>query len=411
MEPLVSKNKTCKCVGILTSGGDCPGLNAAIRAVARSAAQQGMTVIGIRDGFRGLVERRAAILHPADVSGILTLGGTVLGTSRDKPNKMPMGQAGKLDMTAAALANYETLHLDCLVCLGGGGTQKNALHLAREGSINVVTLPKTIDNDVAGTDITFGFYTALLTATEAIDRLHSTAESHHRVMVVEIMGHRAGWLTLAAGVSGGADVILIPEIPYDAEAVAASLKGRVRSGKLFSIVAVAEGAISREDDQRRRADDERKAAGKKGRHNDKGKTKDKEGREHKDKDKQKHKDRDDPALAVGRRCSDHDLVPATAGQRVAKQIEALTGLETRVTVLSHLQRGGTPSPADRMLASQLGNRAVELILKGKSGFMVGVRGEEYVPVPLEEVAGKLKLVPLDHLLVRTARNVGTFLGE
>lgn len=385
----------CQCIGILTSGGDCPGLNAAIRSVTRAAMRRGMKVIGIRDGFRGLVERRAHILEPSDVSGILTMGGTILGTSRDKPNKMPMGKAGKLDMTAAALANYDALHLDCLVCLGGGGTQKNALHMARQGKINVVTLPKTIDNDIAKTDITFGFYTALLTATEAIDRLHTTAESHHRVMVVEIMGHRAGWLTLAAGVAGGADVILIPEIPYDTEAVAASLKERARSGKLFSIVAVAEGALSRHDmELRQKAEKERTEK----------KNKSDEKKKRHDPDIMKD-DPHDPG------CLNGELVPATMGQRVARRIEEMTGLETRVTVLGHLQRGGAPSPTDRLLASQLGSRAIELLCEGRTGFMVAVQGDEYVPVPLEEVAGQLKTVPLDHRLIRTARSFGTCLGD
>ena len=235
-----------KYIGILTSGGDAPALNAAIRGVGKAAiGHHGMHIIGFRDGFRGLMENRTTALDGGQLSGILTTGGTILGTSRDKPHRMPVG--GKiLDMTDAIVGNYHDNHLDCLVCLGGGGTAKNALRLKKKG-LNVITLPKTIDNDVAGTDITFGFDTALGIATEAIDRLHSTAHSHHRIIVVEIMGHRAGWLALGAGIAGGADVILLPEIPYDVEIVAEAIRERARSGKPFSIVAVAEGAMSKQE--------------------------------------------------------------------------------------------------------------------------------------------------------------------
>jgi 6-phosphofructokinase len=238
-------------IGILTSGGDTPGLNAAIRGVGKAClSRYGMHIVGIRDGFRGFMENRTMALEGDALSGILTLGGTILGTSRDKPHKMPVN--GKIqDMTGAIVANYHALGLDGLVCLGGGGTQKNALRLKQAG-LNVVTLPKTIDNDVALTDTTFGFDTALGIATDAIDRLHSTAHSHHRIIVVEIMGHRAGWLALGAGIAGGADVILIPEIPYDVKAVADAIKTRKRKGKPFSIVAVAEGAIPGRNSRRSR---------------------------------------------------------------------------------------------------------------------------------------------------------------
>ncbi len=240
------KSKT-HCVGILTSGGDCPGLNAAIRGVAKPALDHyGIEVIGILDGFRGLVENRTRTLDSRSVSGILTLGGTILGTSRDKPHRMPMG--GKvLDMTETVAENARRLGIDCLVCLGGRGTQKNALQLHEAAGMDVVTLPKTIDNDVAETDVSFGFDTAMSIATEAIDRLHSTATSHNRLIVCEVMGHNAGWLALGAGIAGGADVILIPEIPYDLEAVAEHLKARRRSGKRFSIIVVAEGARTRQE--------------------------------------------------------------------------------------------------------------------------------------------------------------------
>ena len=241
----MSSNSKTRCVGILTSGGDCPGLNAAIRSVAKAALNRyGMKVIGIMDGFRGLVENRTALLDDRAVSGILNLGGTFLGTSRDKPQKMLMG-GRKLDMTETAAQNLRKLQIDCLVCLGGGGTQKNALHLHKAGGVSVMTLPKTIDNDVAGTDISFGFDTAMGIGAEAIDRLHTTATSHHRIIVCEVMGHNAGWLALGAGIAGGADAILIPEIPYDLDVVAEHLLERRRSGKRFSIIAVAEGAVSR----------------------------------------------------------------------------------------------------------------------------------------------------------------------
>ena len=238
-----SRNIMKKHIGVLTSGGDSPGLNAAIRGVGKAAhGYFGMQVIGFRDGFRGLMENRTVPLDETTLSGILTIGGTILGTSRDRPERMPVG-GRVLDTTDVIIENYEKNHLDVLVCLGGGGTQKAALKL-KEAGLNIITLPKTIDNDVAMTDMTFGFDTALGIATEAVDRLHSTAHSHHRIVVVEIMGHRAGWLTLGAGIAGGADVILIPEIPYDVESVANAIRARMRGGKNFSIVAVAEGALS-----------------------------------------------------------------------------------------------------------------------------------------------------------------------
>src|SRR6476660_7924855 len=230
-----------KNVGILTSGGDCPGLNAAIRGSGKAAQGAfGMQVLGFRDGFRGLMENRSVVLDRETLSGILTVGGTILGTSRDKPYRMMIGDK-EIDVTDAIVANYEKHHLDVLVCMGGGGTQKNALYLKEKG-LNIITLPKTIDNDVAMTDVTFGFDTALEIATEAIDRLHSTAHSHHRIILTEIMGHRAGWLTLGAGIAGGADIILIPESPYSVESVVATIKERTRRGSTFSVVAVAEGA-------------------------------------------------------------------------------------------------------------------------------------------------------------------------
>ena len=363
-------------IGILTSGGDTPGLNAAIRGVGKAClSHYGMHIIGFRDGFRGLMENRTMALEGEALSGILTLGGTILGTSRDKPHRMPVG--GKiLDMTSAIVANYHANHLDCLVCLGGGGTQKNALRL-KEAGLNVVTLPKTIDNDVAETDITFGFDTALGIATEAIDRLHSTAHSHHRIIVVEIMGHRAGWLALGAGIAGGADVILLPEIPYDVERVAEAIRERSRKGKPFSIVAVAEGAISNQEWLSLQNAIKKK--------------KNKKGKE---------LDSEEPEIIY----ADRTLL-------LAKQLEQLTGLEARVTILGHLQRGGTPSAADRILATRLGTAAADLIAKGKYGVMVAAHGDTTRPVKLEDVAGKVKIVPTNHPWVESARRVGTNFGD
>jgi len=371
-----------KSIGILTAGGDSPGLNAAIRGIGKAAIGiHGIDLIGFRDGFRGLMENRIIRLDEEFLSGILTAGGTVLGTSRDKPHTMNVG--GKtLDMRDAMMEVYRRHHLDGLVCLGGGGTQKNALRLEEKG-MNVITLPKTIDNDIALTDVSFGFDTAMAIATDALDRLHSTAHSHHRIIVVEIMGHRAGWLALGAGIAGGADVILIPEIPYNVEKIAEAIRRRSRKGKRFSIVAIAEGALSDKD-----AEEVRKAGDLK----DKAKSKD---------DARKAKQ----ALA--------SLYAAHAGNtlRLAQQLEQLTGLESRLTILGHLQRGGTPSANDRLLASRLGTACADLIAKGQYGVMVAARGEGTAPVPLAEVAGQKKLVPPDHPWVQSARAVGTSLGD
>ena len=371
-----------KQIGVLTSGGDCPGLNAAIRGVARAGQEAfGMQFLGFRDGFRGLVQNRVLELTPNVLSGILTDGGTILGTSRDKPHKMPIGQKVR-DMTDAVIENYRRHHLDALVCIGGGGTQKNALRLKNEG-LNIVTLPKTIDNDVAMTDVTFGFDTAMNIITEAIDRLHSTAISHHRIIVVEVMGHRAGWLALSAGIAGGADVILIPEIPYDTEIVAQAIRRRTRANKTFSIVVVAEGAMSQT--QARTVADlvaAKEDASKK--------TEKKTASKELDQFHEEH--------------VNHTL-------ELTDQLEEATGLESRMTILGHLQRGGTPSAADRVLATRLGTACAELLSTGTSGVMVAARGDGAEPVPLEDVAGKKKLVPLDHPWVRSARHVGICLGD
>ena len=371
-----------KQIGILTAGGDSPGLNAAIRGVGKAAeGHYGMEVIGFRDGFRGLAENRTLRLGGDNLSGILTLGGTILGTSRDKPHKMVVG--GKTqDMTDAIIENYESNHLDALVCLGGGGTQKNALRLAQSG-LNILTLPKTIDNDVAMTDYTFGFDTAMNIATEAIDRLHSTAHSHHRIIVVEIMGNRAGWLTLGSGIAGGADVILIPEIAYDVQSIAEAIRNRVRKGKGFSIVAVAEGAVSqahaaaREEVMSLRENATDKV------------------------EKQKAK----AELAALKALEGEHTI------QLARELEELTGLEARVSILGHLQRGGTPSARDRVLATRLGSACADYIAQDVYGVMVACLGGKTEAVPLEQVAGKRKTVPLDHPWITAASRVGTNLGD
>lgn len=366
-------------IGILTAGGDCPGLNAVIRGVAKAAMHYGIRVVGIQDGFRGLVENRYVPLDDRSVSGILTQGGTFLGSSRDKPHKMPMGNR-IMDMTQVAVDNYRSMNLDCLVCLGGNGTAKNAFRLHEKGGLNVIHIPKTIDNDVAETDITFGFDSAMEIATEAIDRLHTTATSHHRIIVCEIMGHDAGWLCLGAGVAGGADVILIPEIPYNLEVVAKSLLHRQRTGKRFSIIAVAEG-IHSEEESRALSDGSRK--------------------------RKKAKE-----TGVVRQAEDGvHLVQEAVASRLAREIQQRTGVEARVTSLGHVQRGGTPTAFDRLLCTRLGTKAGELLAEHRYNVMVGVRGSSCVPVPLEKVAGIKRTVPLDHPWLQTARLVSTCLGD
>ena len=376
------KKKPVQRIGILTAGGDSPGLNAAIRAVGKAAiSEYGWETIGFRDGFLGLAQNRWVRFDKGRLAGILTVGGTVLGTSRDKPHRMEID--GRLrDMTGVIAANYRKLGLDALVCIGGGGTHKNALRLVQKG-LNIITLPKTIDNDVALTDASIGFDTALGIATEALDRLHSTAHSHHRIVMAEIMGHRAGWLTLGAGIAGGADVILIPEIPYDVEKVVAAIRRRSRSGTNFSIVAVAEGAMSKHDAIAFAAAEKRR----------------------RNASTELEKEHAKVELAA--------LEARHAGNtlRLAKQLEELTHLEARVTILGYVQRGGTPSAVDRLLATRLGTACAGFINEGIFGVMVAARGDGVKAVPIEEVAGKLKTVALDHQWIETARRVGTCLGD
>ena len=378
----MSRMAQVKRIGILTAGGDSPGLNAAIRGVGKAAISvYGMEVIGFRDGFRGLAFNHRTPLDLTTLAGILTIGGTILGTSRDKVHRM-LVNGNTRDMTDAIVKQCKKAGLDAVVCLGGGGTQKNALRLKEKG-LNVITLPKTIDNDVALTDATFGFATALDIATEAIDRLHSTAHSHHRIVVAEIMGHRAGWLTLGAGIAGGADVILIPEIPYDEKQIAQAIRRRSRHGTNFSIVAVAEGALSQ-------ADAPAFARAKKKRDLGRNEEEIEQGRTELSALESRHKGNT---------------------WRLAKRLEELTGLESRVTILGYVQRGGTPSTADRLLATQLGTACAALLHKGIFGVMVAARGTGTEPVPLEQVAGKRKIVPLDHPWIASARAVGTCFGD
>jgi len=371
-----------KHIGVLTSGGDCPGLNAAIRGLGKAAGDHfGMKVTGFLNGFRGLALNQTVHLDDAMLSGIITDGGTLLGTSRDKPHRMNIGGT-IMDMTDAAVTTYHHHHLDALVCLGGGGTQKNALRLVEAG-LNVVTLPKTIDNDIAMTDRSFGFDTALQIATEAIDRLHSTATSHERIIVVEVMGHRAGWLALQAGIAGGADVILLPEIPYDIEKVAAAIRRRTQRGRRFSIVVVAEGAMSADD--ARTIGDLIKAR-------DEAPTK--------------------PERAVFseqlKRFHDEHVGHTIS---LTRNLERLASQESRLTILGHLQRGGTPSAADRVLASWLGTECARTLDAERHGVMLALQGGSIVPVPLAEVAGNKRLVPVDHPLIGAARLVGTCFGD
>ena len=370
-----------RCAGILTAGGDSPGLNAAIRAVGKVLAGADCRLIGFKDGFEGLAFDHWVELDESMLSGILTAGGTILRTSRNKPHKMPVGKK-IMDMTGAIVENYHKHQLDALICIGGGGTHKSAL-LLKKANLNIITIPKTIDNDLAGSSGSIGFDTALNVATSAIDSLHTTASSHKRIMLVEVMGHRTGWLTLGSAMAGGADVVLIPEIPYDITKVAEALKARSRSGKLFSIVPVAEGAVDVETAQKIAAvasqlnqceDKNRKAELK-------------------------------TALA--------GLTAYNPGRifQLARQLEEMTGLETRVTVLGYLQRSGTPSCFDRLLAMQLGTRAAQAVLNGEFGCMTAWENGAIKLVPIEQVAGIRNELTVDHPWIKCSREAGMSFGE
>lgn len=357
-------------IAILTGGGDCPGINAVIRAVAKKAINEmGMEVIGIEDGYHGLVNNRWRTLDYDDVSGILTLGGTILGTSKTaNPYRYAVRKGNQLEfknLSKEAVRNLKNLNIDCLVCIGGDGTLGIAFRLFKDG-IPIVGLPKTIDNDLRGTDITFGFNSAVSIATEGIDRIHTTAESLHRIMIIEVMGHRAGWIALYSGVAGGGDIILIPEIPYDIQAIAEKVKQRNSKGKRFSIVVIAEGA--------------------------------------------KPKGGDRVIQRIVKESSD-PIRLGGIGFVLGKQIEKTTGLETRTVVMGHLLRGGSPTPFDRILATGLGAKAVDMIEDKKFGYMVGVKENSLVWVSLKEVAKGPKLVPLNHPMIKAARSLGTSFGD
>lgn len=335
-------------IGILTSGGDCPGINATIRGVCKTAINHyGMEVFGIHSGFRGLLDDDIIQLTDSSLSGLLNMGGTILGTSREKPFKRKGTSSMSEDKPAILLNTIKKHQLDCIVCIGGNGTQKTAAKLADAG-VNVISIPKTIDNDVWGTDVSFGFDSAVSIATDAIDRLHSTASAHQRVMVIEVMGHKAGWIALYSGMAGGGDIILLPEIPFDIHRIGDAIIGRLKKGKPYSIVVVAEGIPT--------------VDGKK------------------------------------------------AAQYIAEEIEYETGFETRETVLGYIQRGGSPTAFDRNLATRMGGHATELIANGQFGRMVALKGSEISSVPLNEVAGKLKLVTEDHDLVVQGRRLGVCFG-
>ena len=354
-------------IGILTSGGDCPGLNAAIRGVARAAYEMfdEAEIVGILDGYRGLIEGEWREMKRSEFSGILTLGGTILGTSRQPFRTMRVigdDQVNKIDNMKE---NYRKMKLDCLVTLGGNGTHKTANLLSQEG-LNVIGLPKTIDNDIYGTDFTFGFHTAVDIATEVIDRIHTTAASHGRCMVIEVMGNKAGWLTLYSGLAGGADVVLLPEIPYDIKQVAQVVETRAKSKKAFSIIAVAEGAMDKKEA------------------------------------KMKKKEREAYRQETG-----FDGV----ANRLARELSELVGVEARAVVPGHIQRGGSPSAYDRVLATQFGVHAAQLIQRGEYGVSVALAGNTVTHNLLSEIAGVPKLVPPEHQLVQVARDMGISLGD
>ncbi|MCJ7812006.1 ATP-dependent 6-phosphofructokinase [bacterium] len=363
--------KKRKRIGLLTGGGDCPGLNAVIRGVVKASINQyNIEVIGFEDGYEGLISRSTLVLDWNRVSGILTQGGTILGTSnRTNPFRWPIDKKNDkmifVDISDQAVAYINELDLDSLICIGGDGTMAIADQLSRKG-IHIVGVPKTIDNDIWGTDITFGFNSAMSIATEAVDRIHTTAMSHHRVMIIEVMGRYAGWLALESGIAGGGDVILIPEIPYHIDNICETIVKRSKKGRRFSIIVVAEGA------------------------------------------------KPEGGKQVVQRIVKESTDPIRLGgisHILAEEIETYTGLETRVTILGHLQRGGTPTPFDRILATQLGVKAAELCQKEMNGLMVAVHGSDITTVPLHEIGGKTRLVEMNHPLIDVAKRVGTCLGE
>ena len=354
-------------IGMLTSGGDCQALNAAMRGVVKGLfqARKDVEIYGFEEGYKGLIYSSFRMLKAEDFSGILTVGGTILGTSRQPFKLMRVPDENGLDKVEAMKHTYHKLSLDCLVILGGNGTHKTA-NLLREEGLNVVTLPKTIDNDLWGTDMTFGFHSAVEVATDTIDRIHTTATSHNRVFIIEIMGHKVGWVTLHAGIAGGADIILLPEIPYDLDCVLAAIERRHKAGKRFSILAVAEGAMSKEDAMLSKKEYNKKKL-------------------------------ESPYPSVS--------------YQLGAQIEAAIGREIRITVPGHTQRGGSPDAYDRFISSRLGAAAGRLIVERKYGRMVAFDGFEVVSVPLGEVAGKLKYIDPEGAAIREAKDMGICFGD
>ena len=354
-------------IGMLTSGGDCQALNAAMRGVVKGlcSKRDDVEIYGFQDGYKGLIYSNFKMLTSRDFSGILTVGGTILGTSRQPFKQMRVPGPDGVDKVEAMKHTYHKLNLDCLVVLGGNGTHKTANMLKEEG-LNVITLPKTIDNDLWGTDMTFGFQSAVDIATDTIDRIHTTATSHSRVFIVEIMGHKVGWVALHAGIAGGADIILLPEIPDDIKSVVNAIETRAKIGKRFTIIAVAEGAITKED----------AALPKK-------------------KYKEKLANRKHPSVAY----------------ELAEEISKYTDQEVRVAIPGHTQRGGTPCAYDRVLSTRLGAAAAELILNQEYGYMIGIKNGTTVKVPLSEVAGKLKMVDPEADIIKEARLTGISFGN
>lgn len=358
-----------KRIGLLTSGGDCQALNATMRGVVKSLSESinQLEVYGFDDGYKGLIYSKYRMLSSKDFSGILTQGGTILGTSRQPFKQMRVPDEKGLDKVAAMKQTYFKLCLDCLVILGGNGSQKTA-NMLREEGLNIIHLPKTIDNDIWGTDMTFGFQSAVNIATDAIDCIHTTAASHGRVFIVEVMGHKVGFLTLHAGVAGGADIILIPEIPYDINKVIKAIKRRSEAGKRFTILAVAEGAISKEDAKLSKKEYKAKVA---------------------------EREKKYPSVSY----------------EIAHQIEKKAGNEVRITVPGHTQRGGSPCPYDRVLSTRIGAAAAECIINEKYGIMVGVINNKITTIPLEDCAGKLKTVHPDDQVVEAAKQIGISFGD
>ena len=356
-----------KRIGMLTSGGDCQALNATMRGVVKGlfTYTDDVEIYGFLDGYKGLIYSNFRMLTAQDFSGILTKGGTILGSSRQPFKLMRVPDENGLDKVEAMKHTYHKLNLDCLVILGGNGTQKTA-NLLREEGLNIVGLPKTIDNDIWGTDMTFGFQSAVDIATSAIDCIHTTAASHGRVFIVEVMGHKVGWLTLHAGIAGGADIILIPEIPYNIDKVIEAIERRNQAGKRFTILAVAEGAISQEDAALSKKEYKKKLEAAKY-----------------------------PSISY----------------ELAQQIQERSGVEVRITVPGHTQRGGSPCPYDRVLSTRLGAKAAELIMNGDFGYMVSVKNHKIDKTPLQEVAGRLKMVEPDSDIVKEAKTIGISFGD